>query len=59
LGDVSFKPASGYKDAVSPQLHHGYVVHFPDSSFGRFFIDSWQKQSTEVTVMNIVRQYPY
>ena len=59
LGAVDHKPTSGYSYAVKPALHHGYVVHFPDSSYGRFFIDSWIKESTEVTVMNIVRQYPF
>jgi hypothetical protein len=59
LGEVVHKPASGYAYAVNPLLHHGYVVHFPDSTYGRFFIDSWVKESSEVTVMNIVRQYPF
>jgi hypothetical protein len=59
LGEIDQKPTSGYSYAVKPALHHGYVVHFPDSSYGRFFIDSWVKESTEVTVMNIVRQYPF
>lgn len=59
LGAVDHKPISGYLYAVSPALHHGYVVHFPDSTYGRFFIDSWTKESTEVTTMNIVRQYPF
>jgi hypothetical protein len=59
LGEVYQKPTSGYSYAVPPALHHGYVVHFPDSTYGRFYIDSWQMESTEVTVMNIVRQYPF
>jgi hypothetical protein len=59
LSDVTHKPTSGYTYAVRPSLNHGYVVHFPDSTYGRFFIDSWVKESSEVTVMNIVRQYPF
>jgi len=59
LGEVDHKPTSGFGYSVNPVLHHGYVVHFQDSTYGRFFIDSWVKESSEVTAMNIVRQYPF
>lgn len=59
LGEVDHKSISGYSYAINPALHHGYVVYFQDNTYGRFYIDSWVKESSEVTVMNIVRQYPF
>jgi hypothetical protein len=59
LGAVTAKPANGFVYTVAPMLNHGYVVSFPDGSYGRFFIDSWTMVSGEITVMNIVRQYPF
>jgi hypothetical protein len=59
LGDVSTKPASGYFYSLVPNLHHGYVVSFPDGTFGRFFIESFVKESGQITQLNMTRQYPF
>lgn len=59
LGEVVQKPASGFVYSLAPKLKHGYVVAFPDNTYGRFFIDSWETQSGEITSLNIIRQYPF
>jgi surface antigen len=59
LGQVTDKPSSGFVYSVTPKVLHGYVVAFPDNTYGRFFIDSWDYQSGQVVSMNIVRQYPF
>ena len=59
LGEVSAKPNSGYAYSVVPTLHHGYVVSFPDGTFGRFFIEAFVKESGQITKLNMTRQYPF
>lgn len=59
LGGVVLKPSTGYSTSVAPKLNHGYVFKFPDNTYGRFFIDSWEIAGGEVKSMNIVRQYPF
>lgn len=60
LSDVKVKPVSGYVYALNAVLGHGYIVKLPDGTYGRFFIDSWRKSTTNVVMeMNITRQYSF
>ncbi len=61
LGDVKSKPLLprfGYQ--VTPQSGHGYVVSFPDGTYGRFFIQGILKNSAgRDTSVYMTRQYPF
>jgi len=57
IGEIK-KTSSGFTNAVFPTLHHGYLIRFPDSTYGRFFIDSWIQRSGHIDSMYIARQYP-
>ncbi len=60
LGDVTDTPAVGYVYAVPAVVGHGYVVRMADSTLGRFYIDSWKKNSAgEITEISFTRQYAY
>lgn len=60
LSEVKIKPASGYVYSLNALLGHGYVIKLPDGTYGRFFIDSWQKSNTNgVVEINITRQYSF
>lgn len=60
LADISEKPTDGFSYRLEAKLHHGYVVSFPDGSYGRFFIQSWVTNSQgTVSEVNILRQYDY
>ncbi|MBI1767487.1 MAG: hypothetical protein HY015_00445 [Bacteroidetes bacterium] len=58
LSEVA-KPISGFTNTVVPALHHGYVIRFPDSTYGRFFIDSWYQHSGYIDSMYVTRHYPF
>lgn len=57
LGQIK-KTTSGFTTTVPVTLHHGYLIRFPDSTYGRFFIDSWAQHSGYIDSMYIARQYP-
>ncbi|MBS1507478.1 MAG: hypothetical protein JSS79_12595 [Bacteroidetes bacterium] len=59
LGQVNQKPTTGFVYSLTPKVYHGYVVTFPDNTYGRFYIDSWKVESGQIVTMNIVRQYPF
>jgi hypothetical protein len=46
--------------AVAGELHHGYVVRFPDETFGRLIVESIdQNINGQVTQVNITLHYAY
>lgn len=53
------KPTLGFGATVTPALHHGYVIRFPDSTYGRFFLDSWIQHSGYIDSMYVTRHYPF
>ena len=61
LGDVITKPESGYTDTVIVLEHHGYVVKFPDETFGRIYIDSFVESlaSDEIVSIRTTWQYTF
>ncbi len=59
LGQVILNPDAAFVDTVTPILHHGYLIKFPDNTYGRFFIDSWDQTSGTITKFRISRQYPF
>ena len=59
LGQVILNPNATFVDTVIPTLHHGYLIKFPDNTYGRFFIDSWDQAGGTITKFRISRQYPF
>ena len=61
LGEVISKPENGYKDTVVVLEHHGYVVKFPDGTYGRLYIDSFVESlsSDDVVGIRTVWQYTF
>ncbi|MFC2124877.1 hypothetical protein ACFLU5_08705 [Bacteroidota bacterium] len=59
LGDVITKPESGYMDSVMVQEHHGYVVKFPDETFGRIYIDSFVESLASDDIVSIRTTWQY
>lgn len=60
LGSIANKPTSGFATSVEVKVKHGYVVKFPDNTYGRFFVASIGKNSAgQVTTVNITRQYKF
>ncbi len=59
LREVTDKPTSGWVFGILVELHHGYVIKMEDGTYGRLFIDSWKKSGSQVTEVNITRQYAF
>jgi len=59
LGQVIEKPTSGWSYLVEIKLHYGYSIKLADGTYGRLFVDSWEKGSGGVTKVNLRRQYSY
>lgn len=59
LRDMPEKLSSGFNFSAVAEEKHGYIVTFPDNTYGRFYIESWIKNSNgKVIQLNITRQYP-
>lgn len=59
LRDMPVSVSAEFNLSVVAEEKHGYIVMFPDSTYGRFYIESWRKSSNgKVIQLNIVRQYP-
>ncbi len=59
LSEVTQRPESGWTYVAPAASKHGYVFKMKDGSLGRLFIDSWKTSGSQVTEVNITRQYPY
>jgi hypothetical protein len=60
LGGIADKPSTGFVSSTEVKANHGYVVKFPDNTYGRFFVVSVDKNSSgQVTNVNITRQYRF
>ena len=60
LGSIATKPTTGFVSSLEVKANHGYVVRFPDDTYGRFFVVSVGKNSSgQVISANITRQYRF
>lgn len=59
LSEVKKDPAASWSYALYAKLHHGYVIKLSDGTYGRVYIDSWLKNGSKVSQVNITRQYAF
>jgi hypothetical protein len=59
IGKATLKPTAGWSTLATVALHHGYAIKFEEGSFGRFFVDSFDKNDEGKKQVNIVRQVGY
>jgi hypothetical protein len=60
LGGIGNKPTTGFVSSVEVKVNHGYIVKFPDDTYGRFFVASVEKNSSgQIVSVNITRQYGF
>ncbi len=52
-------PQLDFHYAVYAKLRHGYVVRFPDETFGRLYIDSYYTNGSTITQVNFKRHYSF
>lgn len=59
LGEVVSKPVDGYMDTVTVMEHHGYVVKFPDETYGRIYVDSFVESLSSDDIVSIRTTWQY